>query len=94
MQSQPDEIGTVTLWSNDMVLVFDRKGEQIPKYQGYVENVLDRLFDQIDRQNDLPPIEFRMGVWDKSYQVTLQDFIRVCVSRVIVSDRLSQNRKC
>ena len=75
-----------------MVLVFDRKGEQIPKYQGYVENVLDRLFDQIDRQNDLPPIEFRMGVWDKSYQVTLQDFIRVCVSRVIVSDSQSPQK--
>ena len=36
-------IKTVVRFPNDMVMVFDEKGEQIPKYQGPYEEVRDEI---------------------------------------------------
>lgn len=40
-------IKDVILWQNGMVMVFDEKGQQIPEYQGRVEDVkesIDKVF--------------------------------------------------
>jgi hypothetical protein len=31
---------------NDMVMVFDENGEQLPEYQGYYRDVKDRIMDE------------------------------------------------
>ena len=36
-------IKTVIRIKNDMVLVFDENGEELPEYQGYYNNVKDRI---------------------------------------------------
>lgn len=36
-------IKTVIRTSNDMVIVFDERGEQIPEYQGPYEEVKDKI---------------------------------------------------
>jgi hypothetical protein len=36
-------IKTVIRTKNDMVLVFDEKGEQIPRYQGYYNRVKENI---------------------------------------------------
>jgi hypothetical protein len=36
-------IKTVIRVRNDMVMVFDNKGEQIPEYQGYYEDVKEKI---------------------------------------------------
>jgi hypothetical protein len=36
-------VKTVIRLSNDMVIVFDGAGEQIPEYQGQYEDVRDRI---------------------------------------------------
>ena len=36
-------IKTVIRVRNNMVMVFDNKGEQIPEYQGYYEDVKDKI---------------------------------------------------
>ena len=36
-------IRTVIRINNNMVLVFDEEGEQIPEFQGYYENVKDKI---------------------------------------------------
>lgn len=42
-------IKTAIRFQNNMVVVFDRKGEQIPEYQGQYEEVKERI------QKDAPP---------------------------------------
>ena len=36
-------IKTVIRIKNDMVLVFDENGDELPEYQGYYNNVKDRI---------------------------------------------------
>ena len=36
-------IKTVIRIKNDMVMVFDENGEELPEYQGYYNNVKDRI---------------------------------------------------
>jgi hypothetical protein len=36
-------IKTVIRIKNDMVLVFDEKGDELPEYQGYYNDVRDRI---------------------------------------------------
>lgn len=36
-------IKTIIRIKNDMVLVFDENGEELPEYQGYYDNVKDRI---------------------------------------------------
>ena len=38
-------IKTVIRCPNDMVMVFDKKGEQIPKYQGQYQQVKDNILN-------------------------------------------------
>jgi hypothetical protein len=38
-------IKTVIRCSDDMVMVFDEKGEQIPEYQGQYENVRESILE-------------------------------------------------
>ena len=42
-------IRTVIRYSNNMVTVFDKKGEQIPEYQGQYEEVKEKIL------KDTPP---------------------------------------
>ncbi len=42
-------IKSVFKWLNGMVMVFDKKGEQIPKYQGQYEDVKENIL------KDAPP---------------------------------------
>ena len=42
-------IKTIIRCSNNMVMVFDKKGEQIPKYQGQYEEVKESIL------KDAPP---------------------------------------
>lgn len=43
-------IKTVIRIKNDMVMVFDEKGEELPEYQGYYGEVKDRIL--ADAQTD------------------------------------------
>lgn len=36
-------IKTVVRYSNNMVMVFDKKGEQIPEYQGHFQEVKEKI---------------------------------------------------
>ena len=38
-------IRTTIRFQNDMVVVFDEKGEQLPKYQGRYEDVKDSILE-------------------------------------------------
>ena len=40
-------IKTVIRIKNDMVLVFDEKGEQLPCYQGFYDDVKDKILADI-----------------------------------------------
>ncbi len=43
MARKRQEIKTVVRGANDMVIVFDSDGEQIPEYQGQYEDVRERI---------------------------------------------------
>lgn len=52
-------IKTVFKFKNGMVMVFDKKGEQIPEYQDQYEEVKEKIL------NDAPPdAAFSHGFWD------------------------------
>ena len=48
-KGEPKIIKTVIRCPNDMVMVFDKKGEQIPEYQGQYEEVKGKIL------KDAPP---------------------------------------
>lgn len=50
----------VIRWSNDIVMVFDGQGKQMPEHQGRYLDVIDKL-----RQLDLSGCEFYNGVWQQ-----------------------------
>jgi hypothetical protein len=43
MVRRPALIKTVIRMKNDMVMVFDEDGEQIPEYQGYYNDIKDKI---------------------------------------------------
>ena len=49
-------IKTVIRFKNNMVIVFDRKGEQIPRYQGQYEKVKGNIL-----RDTLPNTIFALG---------------------------------
>ena len=54
-------IKTVFKWQNGMVMVFDRRGEQIPEYQGRYKKVKGDIL------RDAPQdAVFGHGFWDKA----------------------------
>lgn len=54
-------IKNVYKWQDGMVMVFDKKGEQIPKYQGQYEDVKESIL------KDAPPdTVFSHGFWDEA----------------------------
>jgi len=54
-------IKSVYKWQDGMVMVFDKKGEQIPEYQGQYENVKESIL------KDAPPdTVFSHGFWDEA----------------------------
>ena len=54
-------IKSVCKWQDGMVMVFDKKGEQIPEYQGQYENVKESIL------KDAPPdAVFSHGFWDEA----------------------------
>ncbi len=42
-QERDPRIKTVILWQNGMVMVFGQDGQQLPEYQGPVEEVRDKI---------------------------------------------------
>ena len=52
-------IKTVMRFKNNMVMVFDRWGEQIPKYQGQYEKVKESIL-----RDALPDTIFALGFTD------------------------------
>ena len=52
-------IKTVFKWGDGMVMVFDEKGEQIPKYQGQYEDVKGSIL-----KDALTDAVFSHGFWD------------------------------
>ncbi len=54
-------IKSVCKWQDGMVMVFDKKGEQIPEYQGQYEDVKESIL------KDAPPdAVFSHGFWDEA----------------------------
>lgn len=49
MNTQPTEtqpiIAAVYVWQNDLVMVFDAQGKQIAAYQGYMQDVSQRILN-------------------------------------------------
>jgi len=52
-------IKTAIRFKSNMVMVFDRRGEQIPKYQGQYEKVKESIFEDA-----LPDTIFALGFTD------------------------------
>ncbi len=46
------------IFKNGMMMVFDKSGQQVPRYQGPVEEELTKL------QRDYPECEVRRGDWE------------------------------
>ncbi|MFH0914187.1 MAG: hypothetical protein V1849_02725 [Chloroflexota bacterium] len=61
-------IRSVIRCPNDMVMVFDEKGEQIPEYQGLYPKVRERLI------REAPPFTV-FGCW-QNYQTDIQTVSR------------------
>lgn len=61
-------IRTVIRCSNNMVMVFDKKGEQIPEYQGQYEEVKESILEDA-----LPNVVFRYVL---NYEVNLKSVPR------------------
>ncbi len=54
-------IKSVYKWQDGIVMVFDKKGEQIPEYQGQYEDVKESIL------KDAPPdAVFSHGFWDEA----------------------------
>ena len=54
-------IKSVYKWQDGIVMVFDKKGEQIPEYQGQYEDVKESIL------KDAPPdTVFSHGFWDEA----------------------------
>ncbi len=52
-------IKTAIRFKNNMVMVFDKRGEQIPEYQGQCEDVKERIL-----KDALPDTVFALGFTD------------------------------
>ncbi len=52
-------IKTAIRFKNNMVMVFDKRGEQIPEYQGQCEDVKERIL-----KDALPDTTFALGFTD------------------------------
>lgn len=50
-------ITTVYHWQNDMIMVFDQRGEQMPAYQGHATDVLPLI------RRDAPDVAIKRGDW-------------------------------
>ncbi|MFC2071022.1 hypothetical protein ACFLTB_07655 [Chloroflexota bacterium] len=55
-------IKSVVRCPNDMVVVFDEKGEQVPEYQGYYGNVRDCILQ------DTPPDTIFSYLHDREHE--------------------------
>ena len=61
-------IRTAIRFQNDMVVVFDEKGKQLPKYQGRYESVKDSILE------DAPP-EALFAHW-RDYEIDIKPVSR------------------
>lgn len=61
-------INHVIRWDNDMVMVFDEKGEQILAYQGRYEEVKDKILAHAPES-----AKFFHGIWSKSENVVSRE---------------------
>jgi hypothetical protein len=53
-------------WQNDMVMVFDDEGEQVPHLQGHYTEVIDEVLNT-------PGAEYFHGVWNEDWQPVSKD---------------------
>jgi hypothetical protein len=64
-------IKTVIRIKNDMVLVFDEDGEEMPRYQGYYDDVKDKIMADVQPGSifnhwfgySLKPLVIRRDLW-------------------------------
>ncbi len=64
-------IKTVIRIKNDMVLVFDEDGEEMPRYQGYYDDVKDEIMADVQPGSifnhwfgySLKPVVIRRDLW-------------------------------
>ena len=61
-------IDHVIKFQNDMVMVFDENGEQMPAYQGRYEEVKDKILADAPRS-----AKFFHGVWNVSGNAVLRE---------------------
>ncbi len=64
-------IKTIIRIENDMVMVFDENGEEIPEYQGNYDYVKDRIMAEADEQS---VFNHWLGNWQKPRAVTPDRF--------------------
>jgi hypothetical protein len=57
---QAKKITTIIQWQDGMVMVFDEDGEQMPQYQGRVDDVRDKILKVA------PDVPWERRVWQGS----------------------------
>lgn len=68
--NKPSQIKAVYKWSNQMIMVFDQNGEQIPELQGRYSEVRDKILVQAPDD-----CEFYEGEWrDYAYRIERSAF--------------------
>ena len=66
------EIGAVYVWSNGMIMTFDRGEEQMPEYQGKMGEVLPRIIQEAP-----PDTKFYLGNWNEGSMPTSREQLRL-----------------
>src|SRR5437879_12827442 len=61
--AEPPEIMAVYVWQNEMVMVFDTAGQQVPEYQGYLADVGERLAAVFPREL------WQHGSWNETHRL-------------------------
>ena len=64
-------IKTVIRLQNDLVMVFDESGEEIPEYQGYYHNVKDKIITDCTATS---VFYHWFGFAMKPYEVKMEDW--------------------
>lgn len=67
-------VSKLVVWSNGMVMCFDEHGQQMPGFQGPINEVLERALDQVKRDGG----ECEIGDW-KSGTVATKELSLRCL---------------
>lgn len=66
-------IKTVYIWQNDMTMVFDERGKQLPDYQGYLKEVYAAIV-----RDATPQTGFIVGTWKvagSGHEMSYDEFV-------------------